>query len=291
MVVPTAHDDPQPAPTMSRLARSPAEICRIEETRQARGCAEIARESEVIAGGTMCFSEIGSWVNQAAGIGLDGPVSDAELDRLVEFYVSRGVEPKVELAWFAHETVVRGLAARGFGLRDFESVLARELDPEEDLRSLLRHGRPEGIEVGALDPGDEDELERFVRLASRCFHPDAGEPEAMLEPVRRVVRHPRVRCLAARVEGELVGGAQLELDGPVAAFIGAFTDPRFRRRGVQGALLVRRLEMARELGASFACVHSRPGQATERNALAMGFELAYGKVVLCMPGEGLAVSP
>ena len=52
------------------------------------------------------------FVNQAMGLGFDGPVSNDDLNRLVEFFTSRGVEPKVELCPLADESLVKGLAAR-----------------------------------------------------------------------------------------------------------------------------------------------------------------------------------
>ena len=44
--------------------RSPVEIARLEERRQALGTAEIATHAEAIAGGWMAFSETGSWAGK-----------------------------------------------------------------------------------------------------------------------------------------------------------------------------------------------------------------------------------
>ena len=105
------------------------EIARLEERRQAQGTADVADESEAIAGGWMCFAGKGSWANQAIGLGLDGPVSDAQLDRLVAFFRERGVEPRVQVCPFVDATLVKGLGRRGFVVRQFENVLAREIAP------------------------------------------------------------------------------------------------------------------------------------------------------------------
>ena len=67
--------------------RTFTEVARLEEHCQARGIAEIAGESESIAGGWMCYTDPGSWSNQASGLAMDGPISDEALDRLVDFYV------------------------------------------------------------------------------------------------------------------------------------------------------------------------------------------------------------
>jgi len=52
-------------------------------------------------------------------------------------------------------------------------------------------------------------------------------------------------------------------------------------------LIARRIERVRELGTLFACIVSKPGIATERNAQRLGFQLAYTKIVAVMPGPGL----
>jgi hypothetical protein len=64
-----------------------ADIARLEERRQAELLAAVAPVIQPFAGGVMGFHEPGSWQNQASGAGLDGPVSDDELDAMIEFYV------------------------------------------------------------------------------------------------------------------------------------------------------------------------------------------------------------
>ena len=60
---------------------------------------------------------------------------------------------------------------------------------------------------------------------------------------------------------------------------------------VQAALIARRLEHARDQGCELVTIGSRPGIATERNAARLGFYVAYTKVIMAMPGEGLTSSP
>ena len=101
---------------------TPVEIALLEERRQARMLAAVTPVVEPFAGGVMGFHEPGSWQNQACGVGLDGLVEDAEIDAMVEFYRSRGVEPRLELSPFADESLIRGRADR---LRDLETPRPR----------------------------------------------------------------------------------------------------------------------------------------------------------------------
>lgn len=269
-----------------------AEIARLEERRQALGTAEVVQIAEPIGGGFMAFEGPGSWANQACALGLDGPVPADEIDRLVAFYTSRGVEPKIEVCPFAHESLVRGLAERGFTLREFENVLARELGPEEDLRAVLSHGWPPDLLLLRVDPADEEQVRVFIDVSTHGFRRE-GEPifSEFLAVTRRVVAHPRCDSFLALVGGEPAGGGGMETAAGVSCLFGASVLPRFRRRGIQQALIVRRLERARERGCRLACIHSRPGIPTERNAARLGFFMAYTKAVMALRGEGLLVSP
>ena len=109
--------------------------------------------------------------------------------------------------------------------------------------------------------------------------------------MERVTAHPRVTPVLASIDGQPAGGGQVELFQDEAALIGGAVLPAFRRRGIQQQLTVHRLELARTAGASWACVHARPGIATERSALRLGFRLVYAKAVLVRPGPGLVPSP
>ena len=143
-----------------------------------------------------------------------------------------------------------------------------------------------------LDLTDADAVREFIDVTTRGFfgeHEDPAPP--LLEAATRVAHHPRVDSYTVRIEGAVVAGGGVEIRDGVASLIGASVQTAFRRRGLQQALTVQRLVRAQELGADFACVHSRPGIATERNAQRLGFRLGYTKVVMAMPGPGLATSP
>jgi GNAT superfamily N-acetyltransferase len=266
-------------------------IARLEEDRQAVATAEIARESEGLAGGQMTFGGEGSWANQAAGVGLNGPVSDAELDRLVAFYVERGHEPKIEVPSVAHPGLHAGLAARGFVLREWEHVFVRVLEPSEDL-SRPASALPTGLAVERVDVSDDAAAREWVELSLGGFHgPERPMTGSDVELGLGTARHPRSTCFVARMNGVGAGAAGVEVRGATSALFATSVVPEFRRRGIQLALMARRLEHARDHGARLACIHSRPGAATERNAMRLGFFLAYPKAVLAMPGEGLLPSP
>jgi len=266
-------------------------IARLEERRQAVSTAEIAPEAEEIAGGTMAFAGPGSWANQAAGLGLVGPVTDADLDRLVAFYVARGHEPRIEVASVADPSLHTGLAARGFVLVDWEHVLVRVLGPDDDL-AWTAERLPADLALEVVDPTDDAAVRTWAELSMSGFHDDdRPASEDVIALSESAARHPRTTAFLARVRGVPAGAAGIEVHQGAAALFATSVLPAFRRRGLQLALLARRLEHARATGATLACIHSKPGAATERNAMRTGFFLGYAKAVLVKRGPGLLASP
>lgn len=276
---------------MAASVRAPAEIAQLVERRQARLLADVTPIIEPFAGGVMGFHELGSWQNQACGVGLDGPVEPAQIDELIEFYRSRGAVPQVELSPFAHESLVAGLAERGFVVREFENVLAFELTSGAELGDdTLERGWPAGLELERIAHDDAASIALATELAMRGFFPEGELPPAMVEASRATFARPSTVSFLARVEGHPASAGSVSIGEQVASLVGVSTKPEYRRRGIQQALMLARLRVARERGCVLAMIGSRPGIPTERNAMRMGFTMAYTKVLLTRPEPGLVPS-
>ncbi|MRG96500.1 GNAT family N-acetyltransferase [Polyangium spumosum] len=256
--------------------RTAQDIARLEEARQVEGFASIAPESIRVAGGIACFAGPGSFCNVVLGIGLSGPVTAQELDRIEAFYAGKNVPVRVELSPYVDPSLLAMLAARNFVLARFENLLARELASDEDLWAGA--APPEGIVVRKVAPGEEA---RFVEVAGSGFRPE-GEPmsAADREVSMRMVKDPRSISVIAWAGGEAVGAGSAEVRGEVAALFGTSVLPAWRRRGIQQALIRARLVEARARGASVATIGSLPGEPTERNVQRVGFRVVCTRVHL-----------
>lgn len=122
------------------------------------------------------------------------------------------------------------------------------------------------------------------------MHPDdAGVPshesfarETLEEVIGDLARASGfIRYLAMR-GGDPAGGASMRLEGKIAQLSGASTLPSHRRRGVQSALLSRRLADARQAGSEVAVVTTRPGSGSQRNAERRDFKLLYTRAILVL---------
>lgn len=266
-----------------------SEIAKLEEHRQAVAVAELSREAFWLAGGSVCFSGVGSWTNQAQGLGHNGPVSSDDVDRLVDFYVARGVEPRVEVTSFADASLLRGLERYGFTVLEFENVWGCHLQNDFQPTTLLQHELPPDMNVVRVNPADKLMVQQFAEITASGFAPEASA--VVIDDLKRTAAHPRTISLLAILGDESVAAAGMEIADEIACLFGATVLPAYRRRGVQSGLIVERLKRAAAAGCELAVIHSNPGVATERTAQRMGFFLAYSKVILRMQRQGLAASP
>jgi GNAT superfamily N-acetyltransferase len=267
------------------------DIARLVERKQAAAVAELARESRPLAEGWLAFAGPGAYVNKACGFGFDRPLTEPELDELVTFFTSRGVEPRVELSPFAPASLLEGLARRGFVLQRFGNVLARKIPPGDALRALLPHGWPAGLSIERVDPKDAAAVREYVEISESGFLAE-GEllPQDFLEVGIKAVQRRSQDAFVARLGGEAVAAGGCESSEGATVLFGTTVKPAWRGRGIQQALIVARLERGRERGSRLAVIISGPGIPTERNAARLGFEMIYSRVTLVKHGEGLVPS-
>ncbi|MBI4951463.1 MAG: GNAT family N-acetyltransferase [Myxococcales bacterium] len=261
-------------------------LAELVERHQAEALRDLPFERLRVADGWAVCSGAGSHVNKAAGLGFAGPVGAADLDALVAFFETRGVEPKVELSSFAEPALLRALADRGLVLEGLETVLVRAVEP------VPAPPTPRDVTLVHVSPTDEAALREAVTTSAQGFVPEGGEVAAeLLDFALAVARLPVADTFVARADGRAVGAGSAVTSGGVTGLFGTSVAPGYRRRGIQQALIAARLACARARGSRLAYIVSLPGIATERNAARLGFALAYARVVLVKRGPGLAPSP
>lgn len=252
------------------------------EARACRGCAESFQSMhpdfpvavEEIGGGYAVFAGVDSPVTQAIGVGLNGEVSDAELDKLQDFFFSRGAAAAVELCPLVEMSLYERFAKRGFHLLEVSDVLYRKL-PMAD-----------GAEAMPCDVTVRRAVPEEAKLWSETVAQGFAEHFPVTQPILDVMGgfFPRsgdeASCFLAFVNGTVAGGAAISARGGVCGLFGASTLPAFRRRGVQTALMSARLAWATERGCDLAVSIAQPGSASHRNIERRGFRVAYTRTKL-----------
>ncbi len=199
-----------------------------------------------VGGGYAVYMGAGSPLSQVQGVGLYGPVGDAELERMETFYRERAAPIQLELASLADATLLPLLSRRGYQAVEQTHVLVRPIGGAEPA-AMEGSPRDKLAEAGAAEvevvPIRRDEVATWAESVLRCFFEDPAElPGPLLEGAIAMASIPMVSCWLARVGGRIAGGGAMVMHNRLALICGDGTLPEFRSRGVQTALLRARLE-------------------------------------------------
>ena len=229
--------------------------------------------TEEIAGGIAVFAGVDSPVTQAIGVGLRGAVSDAELDALGDFFLSRKAPAAIELCPFIDMSLYEKFAARNYRLLEVSNVLL--LDDLQAAR--IPETMPLGVTVRAASA---EESKLWTVTVAQGFAEHFPVTQAILDVMEGMCYRSSSCAFLAFVDGVVAGGAVVSADDGVCGLFGACTLPAFRRRGVQTALLATRLAWARAKGCDLAVSITQPGSISHRNIERSGFRVAYTRTKL-----------
>lgn len=228
--------------------------------------------TEVIAGGRAVFAGPGSPLSEAKAMGLHGPVTADEIDRLERFYFDRGEPCRVFVCPMADASLLDALGGRGYRLTGFESFLAMPLTDQEP-----GHALPRGVEVRPVSPTEAD---LYASVVAPNFAGPTDSTEELEDLIASMFGAEESLAFLAMVDGQPAGGGGVFFHRGVALLAGAATLPPFRNRGVHHALHQARLSAARQLGCDLAAQSAHPGSTSQRNAQRRGLEVAYTRAVV-----------
>jgi hypothetical protein len=227
---------------------------------------------EEVAGGRSVYAGAGSPLSETKAAGLNGAVTDADLDRMEAIFFSRGEPSRVVVCPMADPSLFEGLARRGYRLSHFENILAMRLNAADGESSATP-----GILVRQVGP---DEGELYARVVAPNFA-ELGEPiDLLMDMAITMLGIEGCASFLASIGGEPVGGGSVIIHRGLALFAGAGTLPPFRNRGVHAALHHARLAHSRRSGCDLAAQGAAPGSTSQRNAERRGLRVAYTRALL-----------
>ncbi len=252
------------------------------EANAAKGCAaalnflhpEFPVAIENIGGGIALFAGPDSPVTQAIGVGLHGEVSDAELDRLTDFFLSRGAPAAAEICPLVDMKLYERLAARDYRLLEVSDMMYLEL---ESSGPAAASERPAGVTVRVAEPS---ELKLWTATVAQGFAEHYPVTPELLDVMEGFAHRADAASLLAYIDGEVAGGGAVSAFEGVGGLFGASTLPEYRRRGVQSALLKARIEWAFERGCDLMVTIAQPASTSHRNMERFGFRVAYTRTKL-----------
>jgi GNAT superfamily N-acetyltransferase len=236
-----------------------------------------------ISGGVSVFAGPRSPMNKVIGLGFDMELDLHALGEIEDRWRERDEPVRIELSTLTDPEIAGELSDRGYRLRGFENVLARRLHDLPD---------PAVFHDISIDLVGQDDVSAWFEVAVDSFANMDGTGSVADDPLSR---EELARSLAdllggmaynrylARIDGLPVGEAALHVDDRLALLAGSGTLPAYRGRGVQKALVQRRLHDARNAGCEFAVVVTAPGSRSQDNVMRRGFELLYSRAILIRP--------
>lgn len=250
--------------------------------------------SSELAGGVAVHVDEPAPFNKLIGIGLDGPLSATDLDLLAiaeQEFARRETPVQAEVCTLADGSVFHTLCRRGYILVAFENVLGLRLPPTA-MPQRKAGDDSTHLRISAVNAEDAEAGRAWMDAVATGFaHPDAvpGGPshesfarEAIERSMLDLVSLPGFVRYRAQIDDREAGGAGLRIAAGqgVAQLCGSATLPDLRRRGVQSALLARRLADGANAGCDIAVITTQPGSKSQENAQRHGFSLLYSRAIL-----------
>jgi hypothetical protein len=224
---------------------------------------------EAMADGWAMFHQVDSPVTQAIGIGMNGVVTAAELDRLEAFFFDHGSAAIIDLCTLADLSLVEMIQERGYAVREISNVMARRLDRTDKFELAP------GITIEAVR---EKELRSWLRLVMQGFAGRDDVPEQQIEML--AVTKPALQAFFGLRDKARGGAAAMDVHAGLATLFGDATLLQARRQGLQLALIQHRLGAAAQQDCDLATACVLPGSVSHRNYERAGFQLLYGRVMV-----------
>ncbi|HEY6004289.1 MAG TPA: hypothetical protein VIV57_15545, partial [Anaeromyxobacter sp.] len=219
------------APAPRDPAALAARIERAEAEQLARTGAPGVAGALAIAGGLAVSKGPRSPSSSGFGLGLRGPVTREDLDRVEAHLGALGGDVRIELCAHADPSLAAELGRRRYRVERFLLVLLRALGPLTGAPGA----RPARAQVREIAPGEERAFADAFALAhlGRVPAPDAPAAEDLLA----IPRAEGSACFAAVDGGSFVAVAVASEHAGVAVLSGAGVLPAWRGRGLQLGLV------------------------------------------------------
>jgi GNAT superfamily N-acetyltransferase len=217
------------------------------------------------------FDGVGSPLSQTFGLGLFSPPTPERLEAIETFFRDRGARVFHEVSPLADPAILTVLAERDYHPVELTSVMHLRLTGRA---ASSRSPAPELV-VRRAEPGEED---GWAETAGRGWS-ETPEAAAFIRDFGAVsARAKGMVCFVVDWDRYPIAAGAIAMHDGVALLAGASTDPAYRGRGAQSALLDTRLAYAASVGCELAMMGALPGSASQRNGERQGFQIAYTRI-------------
>jgi len=257
-----------------RLEAAEGYACRQFTIARRRLLPNSGSEAIRVAGADVVFDGPDSPITQTFGLGIFEPLTPQDLEKIEQFFTTRGATTHHEVSPFAGAATLQLLCARAYHPIEVSNVLYRPIElpfePVPEVQASMHiHVRVIGRDEAAL----------WSEVNARGWSQEHPEFETFLRDIGTViVNRENSPCFIAEIDGQPGAAGALAIHEGVALFAGASTVPEFRRRGLQTALLEARIRYACEQGCDLAMMVAEPGSNSQRNTQRQSFSIAYTRL-------------
>ena len=262
-----------------RLERAEGHACVKFAEARARIFPEGGAEWIECAGAYAVFDGVNSPVTQTFGLGVFEDVTPAALDEIERFFGKHGAPVNHEVSPLAGVPALDLLCSRGYRPIELSSVVYQAV------AKAAAPQRAADIQVRMIAPDEAGIWAQTSALGWIDDHPEFEE--FLLEFGKILTAREGLTCFLAEIDGQPAAAGALSIHAGVALFAGSSTVPKFRRRGLQAALLEARMQLAAERGCDLAMMVAQAGSGSQRNAERQGFRIAYTRTKWQLPSAPL----
>ena len=238
-----------------------------------------------VDGAYAMFDGVDSPLTQTFGLGIQQDATPATLDALEAFFQARHANVDHEVSPLANSELLTLLPSRGYHPIELSSILFLESkqvqlpSPASDISVRLLAGKGDATSGDGKNQDGTEEMSMWSRISAQGW---AAEQPMFLEFIQDLgsvfANKEKPLCWLAEWQGACAGTASMHIHEGVAILAGASTLPEYRRRGIQYALLLARLQFALEQGCDLLMMAALPGSPSQRNAERHGFRIAYTRI-------------
>lgn len=222
-----------------------------------------------VAGTYAMYEGAESPLTQTFGLGLFDEITDAEMEKLEDFFKSLNAPVFHEVSPMADASLLELLNKRGYQPVELTSVMYLPL-AEKDFSVEPKN---ENIKVRIIEKGEE---KLWAHTSAKAWSAeDENLGEFILKFGEVGASSAGAFPFLAEIENAPVATGMLYIYDDAAILAGASTIPEARRQGAQTALLNARLRFAFENDCELAIMGASPGSQSQRNAEKNGFHIAY----------------
>lgn len=253
-------------PLSKRLERAEGHACVQYAEARRRLFPDSGAEWMECAGTYAVFDGIDSPVTQSFGLAIFEELNPATLDVIERFFLDRGAPVLHEVSPFAGVAALAMLCTRNYRPIEISNVLCQPVEPPTAEQQSA-------VSVRVIVP---EEAQLWSDISARGWSHEHPELRDFLLDLGAIsAAREDSRCFLAEYDGKPGAAGVLCIHEGVALFGGSATVPELRRRGLQAALLHKRMSYAFEHGCDLAMMVAQPGSGSQRNAERNGFRIAY----------------